>query len=1601
MRWTIDQALVERALDALEQRELRLLVWGLVDPAMTAEEVRRVLLGVFEDKQNDTLFADPDCTIGNVDELFRHLREQVLLLEVPSCAGSEPHWRTRMAEGVRLLARLRQLFPKHATGDAWLNASTLVADYRLLWRQRRYPKRDITAQAALDELAQPIGSPSLEALRHWFGRESGSWRMARFQLDASLRILAGLEVGTARGTMIAAGTGSGKTLAFYLPALSWLAAQCRRRLQSTGVSILAIYPRNELLKDQLGEVYAQCRRFDDFLSRAGKRRLSVGVLFGDTPESPKYARMQWNAGRGEVVCPFLACPECQGELLWRSEDFDADRERLVCRACGHVVEGEDLRLSRQSLRHDPPDILFTTTEMLNRRLSDAQTRHLFGIGPRARQVPPLVLLDEVHLYAGAYGAQVAYLLRRWSTMTRRRSQFIGLSATLAEGKAFFAALTGLDESAVEEIAPRAEDMESEGAEYLIALRGDPVSRSALLSTSIQSLMLMSRLLDTRTLAAQRPFSGWRAFAFTDQMDATNRLYYDLMDAEGRTALGHPATRRAPNGGLAALRRRGAGTGRRYEGGQDWRACEEIGHDLSRRLTVGRTTSYDKGVAASAEVIVATAALEVGYDDPAVGVVLQHKAPRDLAQFLQRKGRAGRQRHMRPWTLMVLSDYGRDRVAYQSYEQFFDPDLPPRALPLGNRYIQRMQATYALLDYLGMHMQQGEPSGAIWRDLSGPQEFRFDKELKQRLEALVRDRSFPLELADWKDIQRQALALMPASISSQERWSGPNRLSARLRRIRLVRLLSEILDQPEATARLADHLGEALDLATEDLAPLLWKPPRALLLNVIPTTLRRLASDWRGPEGPQTDYAVGHPLPEFVPAALFSDLSLPELLLERPDGVSSDEETRYLPLVQGLNEFAPGKISRRFDVALWLGPGAAELQSLLEAGQPDVECDADIGLWFGLQSHPPMAMLEEDGRVGHRPAYRPVSAQLRVPPGNAAKVGGALPAGEPRVVDKSNARLQWRSQLFARGRPMELPVPEKTVGIAGLIEVIQAHTHAAQTPVVVRRYAVASQADLRIRHGLETVEQRIRWRFTHADHDCALGFEMEADALVFVLKLPATLHRAIAWDDACVLHAARSARFLRETVYGSRLAAYVPNVFLRQWLAQVFQTAIALECRKQDCDVSMAVKVLASGARTELLRLVLKVVFQSSTPDDTESRDESDDDVEDRTPDHLRADLEKLLAHQDVLGALAGCACVLYVPIDADWDDWLLDTVRHTLGAALLDAIQQSCPEVDTEDLAVDIEPGPRADGSRPPVPEIWISEIHPGGNGLIEQILDVLTQEPERFFRRVENALMPSEFELIDGQLRDVLEWIGTERDEKLAEQFAAVRMAQGIAEAETAFTCLRRSLLERGHAVFHGYLLALSSRLLRTGTPVGLDSVLADILAAWNQLEARLQIEVDARVIAAMFSNDDRIERAFAEARFEIPPVHEREGWRFNVIYSLLWARGHALRAHALPLENRFNDLPVQTERLLLGQWLTPRESPIDGTAADWQARLYERLAQTGQATMSLPTAARAQLRQVMATVIVEPIQLEYLNLYVRLAGVERRAGHVEIAFELPGVGR
>ena len=827
-------------LDAVERLEMRSLSWGYVDGSLARSKVVDLA----------SLFAKDN----EADEIIETLIEKRLLLEWKN------RLRSRFAETVRLSTRLRQMF----SAPQWRTAPNLVGDYRVDRRGRLFPIRNVNPRSVWEGVREPLKAD--EYLRSVWdsltaGPDGEAFSLAQFQADAVSRLLASPNAEES-ATIITAGTGSGKTLCFYLPALVELSGLIKE--DNNQALAFAVYPRKELLRDQLREAVSLTAKLCGVQTLFGKRSIRLGVLYGDTPDGvnslgTNYAKSWKRVGNG-YICPFLKCPDqsdCNGDLVWLDDDIRDGVERLVCIRANHSAV-TNVVLTRNSLADRGCDLLFFTSEMLNQRMTDRRLRPVLGLDRKNKSIQPvLVLLDEVHTYIETTGAQVALTLRRWRNELGEsyKVRWIGLSATLRDPQQFFSTITGLPAESVVIVAPRAIELEERGAEYHLILRGDPSGRTSLLSTTIQSAMLLGRMADTDANVSSGTV-GQKVFAFTDDLDVTNRLYHNFADAEGYRVRNN---RLVPSGRapLATLRGPGSDAGQRDAEGQRWWAPEQIGHNLATRLPIGRTTGQDSGVDPNASVVIATASLEVGFNDPEVGFVLQHKAPRGVAAFLQRRGRAGRRTSMRPWTVTVLSDYGRDRAAFQSYEQLFDPTLPAARLPTDNLYVLRIQSTYALLEWLYARWttKTQKRYANLWRMLARETTPEYDylrQELTEILSRLVR---------------------------------GDETLRESLRR----------------------HLVDSLRVDPERVDLILWQPPRGLMLEVVPTLVRQLYRNWQPAfDGQRPERVTTYPLPDFLPPNLFSELELPEVNI-RPAGA---EETD-VSLSLALNTVIPGKVTRRF------------------------------------------------------------------------------------------------------------------------------------------------------------------------------------------------------------------------------------------------------------------------------------------------------------------------------------------------------------------------------------------------------------------------------------------------------------------------------------------------------------------------------------------------------------------------------------------------------------------------------------------------------------------------------------------------------------------
>lgn len=1010
---TLSMVELGELLTAVELCEMDLLGRGIVDAGLSHEELKAVLSA---------------SGVIDVQGAVSQLAQNGLVFQH---AGL---YRSRMAETVRLLTHLRQSFrTQPVTGGP-----PLVLDYRLIHKRRTRPKPFQTG-------AEFIQASSMRPLQEAVAQTLVQFDLYRYQVNAYESLAKALADRERRAVLIAAGTGSGKSLAFYLPALSHLVELVETDAEPW-TKMLALYPRNELLKDQFASVLGWAVALHT--AGVGRRPLRLGAWFQLVPQSasadvPKH----WDRfdNGGAAVFPLASCPKCkEGDLVWSKQDRTAKIERLKCAGhrCGFATPDGMLGLTRESVQRHPPDIMFTTTESLNRQLADTRSHAAFGLSGDRRL--RLVLVDEIHTYEGLTGAQNAFLFRRLAHQVASPIVWAGLSATLANPRSFTAQLTGLSEGQVEIVQPSLEDLEASGAEYLLALRHDARQLTSALALTIQSAMVLARCLDWPGMAFQpSPINsellyGSKTFIFTDKLDVTNRLYWSLLDAEGWIRPGVPATKYKP---LTLAHSRSLEqnnmkdqhqeTGQDRDGdGQWWWMPEILGHDVGndQQCNIERISSQSSGSVDKADIVVATATLEVGFSDDRVGAVIQHKAPGSAARFIQRKGRAGRQTKTRPWTVVTLSEWGRDRFAWQLYDQTLDPIVPERHLPLRNRYVQRVQATYATLDWLALRTSDLVEVSSVWSDLSGPAEMLHEK-----------DR--------WQQRRRQ-------------------------RQDREAILLGAILNGGPEFDDWARHIKHALRIDDVEFEFLLSAPPRPLLLALIPTMRRRLLTQWHGerPDRNEANFRYRNPMSDFVPGSLFADLVSTDVSVYLPGATSGedDEASETLPVARIIREFLPGNVTRHFGEKRgdrhWVPISLVEPMS-------------DQTIMFDVDSaYTTQVAGSVSGRGGDRLLVLvPQTVRLATVPND--------------IRDSSSCSPDWDAELESLGTGNRLEMPKGA--LSGLVTSLTSHLHDDGDAVRIRRFVVRAQGRTTNDSGQTGA---LTVRFASEGSPVALGFEYEADGV---------------------------------------------------------------------------------------------------------------------------------------------------------------------------------------------------------------------------------------------------------------------------------------------------------------------------------------------------------------------------------------------------------------------------------------------------------------------------------------------------------------------------
>ncbi len=249
-----------------------------------------------------------------------------------------------------------------------------------------------------------------------------------------------------RHVAITSGTGSGKTEAFLLPILArltreaegwsappadaeggaWWRTSPTREPQrrpnghrKAAVRALVMFPMNALVEDQL----VRLRRYLDsvesrawFANHLKGNRFYFGRYTGRTPVAgPKdegsfrkqrlRAEMRQADRQWQAVQRLLTNPDLKGEI-------DPETSFVLPRV---APEGSAEMRSRWDMQDAPPDVLITNFSMLSIMLGRDEERSIWDDTAQWLEEPDAeftLVLDELHVYRGTPGTEVAYLIRR-------------------------------------------------------------------------------------------------------------------------------------------------------------------------------------------------------------------------------------------------------------------------------------------------------------------------------------------------------------------------------------------------------------------------------------------------------------------------------------------------------------------------------------------------------------------------------------------------------------------------------------------------------------------------------------------------------------------------------------------------------------------------------------------------------------------------------------------------------------------------------------------------------------------------------------------------------------------------------------------------------------------------------------------------------------------------------------------------------------------------------------------------------------------------------------------------------------------------------------
>jgi DEAD/DEAH box helicase domain-containing protein len=376
----------------------------------------------------------------------------------------------------QLASQLRDAYLKYFDTAFWLDDESVMRERRRLLGANGALVGDVMIEPVLPYLnTEPIldvaasagiqPEIAVQVARALFPGVDASTLKLRVHQAASIRhnLLPGTEPG--RNVIVTSGTGSGKTEAFLLPVLLRIAMEAstwaaqnqanwwwsayepvwtpmrHAETRPAALRALVLYPTNALVEDQMTRLRRAVRSLRE---QTPETPIWFGRYTGSTPgsrakPSSKSSAQEVAAELRQLEAQYAELTEANNAIAGLRASGEATRDEIDLSQFVDPRAGE--MLTRWDMIASPPDVLVTNYSMLNTSMMRQFESPMFEKTAAWLESDPThvftLVVDELHLYRGTQGSEVAMIVR--SLLRRLRLtpdspqlRVIGTSASLEE-----------------------------------------------------------------------------------------------------------------------------------------------------------------------------------------------------------------------------------------------------------------------------------------------------------------------------------------------------------------------------------------------------------------------------------------------------------------------------------------------------------------------------------------------------------------------------------------------------------------------------------------------------------------------------------------------------------------------------------------------------------------------------------------------------------------------------------------------------------------------------------------------------------------------------------------------------------------------------------------------------------------------------------------------------------------------------------------------------------------------------------------------------------------------------------------------------------------